>query len=207
MNEVIDGDTLLRIMPPPSAADSTADWDLMAQSWGKRFPTDYRWFMGVYGPGAIEQYLAIVPPETKQRSVSDSRGMMRESIAAKWAWSDTEKPPEYVGRSDPELIAWGVDGSADILCWDASGADPDAWPVLVYHRDDDVWRRYDCGFVAFLVRLLQGDLGHNPLGSTGLWGEGSARFMTPAEEQQLLAQGVNPWTGEPDPWGGGPPGV
>ncbi|GGN90595.1 hypothetical protein GCM10011579_086620 [Streptomyces albiflavescens] len=62
------------------------------------------------------------------------------------------------GRDEPGADRLGVDSSADILCWGASGEDPGIWPVLVYNRDDSLWSRYDCGMVEFLSRLLRADL-------------------------------------------------
>jgi hypothetical protein len=35
-----------------------------------------------------------------------------------------------------------------------------------------------------------------------LWGKQPATFLTWREEQRLLKEGLDPWTGEPDPFAG-----
>jgi signal peptidase I len=67
---------------------------------------------------------------------------------------------------DPELSAWGVDASADILCWDASGVDPTPRPQpgrcpLAAVRP---WK------AEFLSRTLRAEFDECPLGSDDLWG-------------------------------------
>ncbi|MFE6334245.1 hypothetical protein ACFVOK_13635 [Streptomyces sp. NPDC057798] len=95
-----------------------------------------------------------------------------------------------------------MDSSADILCWDASGTDPGAWPVLVLDRVEGLWSRYDCGMAGFLTRLLRAEFDECPLGDLSLRGRGSAVFLMVSEYQRRLEQGLDPWTGKPDPCAG-----
>lgn len=195
-------ETLRRLMPPTAESDTSVDWDRMSESWGKEFPADYRGFIQVYGGGAIENYLEVLKPEPKGEPPEQATGGMRHEIAnAEYHWTNTRKSPE-LAEVTPELIAWGADASADTLCWDASGEDPGRWPVLVYKRNDDLWSRYDCGMVEFLVRILRADFDECPLGDLSLWGKEPATFLTRSEEQRRLKAGLDPWTGEPDPYAG-----
>jgi hypothetical protein len=41
-----------------------------------------------------------------------------------------------------------------------------------------------------------------PLGGLSLWGKASVTFLTWAEEERRLKAGLDPWTGEPDPYAG-----
>ncbi len=68
-------------------------------------------------------------------TVTENSDMANETEVAREAWSWVRKARE-LAEARPELIAWGGDASADLLCWDASGEDPGRWPVLVYDRDD-----------------------------------------------------------------------
>jgi hypothetical protein len=202
-----DWETLLRLMPPTTENDTSVDWARLRESWGKEFPADYRQFIGLYGAGTAGTiggygYLVIEDPEPKgELRESATGGMLHETANAEYVWATVRKSPQLAGTS-PELIAWGADASADILCWDASGEDPSTWPVLVYNRGDSLWRRYDCGMVAFLLRVLQADFDDCPLGGTDLWGNASVTFLTLREQQRLLKTGLDPWTGEPDPYAG-----
>ena len=84
-----------------------------------------------------------------------------------------------------------------------AGDDPARWPVVVRdQRRRYLWRRYDCGMVEFLVRTLHARLDECPLGDLSLWGKASVTFLTQSEEQRRLKAGLDPWTGEPDPYAG-----
>ncbi len=195
-------ETLRRLMPPTAESDASVDWAGLSRSWGKDLPSDYRTFIEEYGAGTIENYLVIYDPERKGAPPKGATGGMRVGTAdAKDAWAREHKSPDLAGTA-PELIAWGSDASADILCWDVSSDDPDRWPVLVRNRDDDLWRRYDCGMAEFLARTLRADFDECPLGNLSLWGKASVTFLTWAEEERRLKAGLDPWTGEPDPYAG-----
>lgn len=193
-------ETLRRLMPPTAASDTAVDWSWMIDRWGKEFPDDYRQFVDVYGAGSIDNYLSILAPEAAGDEPSDN-GMLSETATAQTIWMRGRKSNE-IADLNPELIAWGVDASADLLCWDASGDDPGRWPVLVFNRDDALWSRYDCGMAEFLLRLLRADFVNCPLGAIGLWGVRTVRFLNNREYLRLLNQGFDPWTGEPDPYAG-----
>ncbi|PBC61813.1 hypothetical protein BKI49_22745 [Streptomyces sp. Tue6028] len=190
------------LVQAPTGPDVSVDWARMSESWGTEFPRDYRHFVERYGSGTLQSCLVIEEPEPGGgRPTSAFGGMLHETANAEEAWVSARKPPEWAGPA-PVLIAWGADSSADILCWDASGDDPDTWPVLVYNRDDGEWGRYNCGMVEFLSRLLRADFDDCPLGDLSLWGRWSVTFLTEREQQRLLKAGLDPWTGEPDPYAG-----
>ncbi len=200
MSETADFQALRELMPPTAPSDATADWEALARSWGKAFPSDYRQFIELYGAGTIQDYLVVVTPEPKGRPHRNAtRGMRHETANAAEAWASMTKSPE-LADSAPELIAWGADASADILCWDASGDDPERWPVLVCNRDDQLWRRYDIGMAGFLVCVMSGEFDECPLGGLALWNRRGATFLNEREYQRLLDEGLDPWTGEPDPY-------
>ncbi|MFI1466137.1 SMI1/KNR4 family protein [Streptomyces wuyuanensis] len=202
MSEETAWETLLRLMPPTAVSDTLVDWGQMRDAWDKEFPADYRRFIGEYGAGTLEDYLVVINPEPKGgRPKAELSGMLHETANAESAWAREPKSPELAGTA-PELIAWGADASSDILCWDASGPDPGTWPVLVRSRDNNLWRRYDCGMVEFLACMLRADLDQNPLGDLVLWGTQPATFLNEREEGRRLEQGLDPWTGEPDPYAG-----
>ncbi len=195
-------ETLRELMPPTAASDTVADWERLSESWGKEFPVDYRQFIDTYGAGAIQEFLEIQKPEPKEDvPESSTGGMLHETANAEYAWAEMRKSPE-LGRATPELIAWGADASADILCWDASGEDPERWPVLVYNRAEGLWRRYDVGMAEFLVRVLRAQFADCPLGDLSLWSRGAVTFLNEREEQRRIDEGLDPWTGEPDPFAG-----
>lgn len=193
---------LRRMMPPPVAPDVAVDWGQLSGSWGKEFPADYRQFIGVYGPGTIEDFLVIQEPEPREAlSPAATGGMASETANAETVWTEFRKEAA-LAEVGPVLIAWAASAGADILCWDASGGNPDAWPVLVWNRDDTAWRRYDCGMVEFLRRVLAAEFDECPLSGTNIWGVATVKYLTLGEEMRLRKEGLDPWTGEPDPYAG-----
>lgn len=202
MTEVEGLEELRRLMPPTAESDTSVDWARMSESWGREFPADYRRFIGAYGAGTIENYLVVQEPEPRgERTPGATGGMVQETANATLAWTKVPRSPELADAA-PELIAWGADASADILCWDASGADPAGWPVLVHDRNANLWRRYDCGMVEFLVHVLRAEFESCPLGDRSLWGKDGLTFLNRREEQRRTKAGLDPWTGEPDPYAG-----
>ncbi|MGP3637485.1 SMI1/KNR4 family protein [Streptomyces sp. 24-1644] len=193
-------DTLLRLMPPTAASDTSVDWERMCESWGKQFPSDFRHFITVYGAGTIDNCLSVLEPEPRGVEPGPDN-MLMETVNAENAWAREPKSADLV-NTRPELIAWGMDSSSNILCWDASGDDPEAWPVLVRNRDGKLWSRYECGMAEFLVRVLRADFPDCPLSDVSLWGRHPAVFLNQREYQRLLKAGLDPRTGEPDPYAG-----
>ncbi|MEH0546952.1 SMI1/KNR4 family protein [Streptomyces sp. B21-105] len=188
-----------RIMPTHPGAGDSVDWDAIEASWRTRFPSDYKEFMAEYGEGAIDDYLALLAPETHVGPGDASyMGMQLESANAEDVWRAAKSRAAEI----PRLIAWGVDSSADILCWLATDSDPDKWLVVVWGRGDARWTEYACGMLEFLCRLFRAEFDECPVGDLTLWGNASPRFLHRDEEQRLRASGLDPWTGEPDPYAG-----
>jgi len=192
-------ETLLRLMPPVTASDTTVDWDAMAASWGRQFPSDYRRFIAVYGSGSVDEILAISAPTTREAMGSGASGRIRsDAEVAEDMWRECRKAPGLEGTA-PRLIPWAASCSGDFLCWDTSDEDPDRWPILVYERGDSIWRRYDYGMVDFIARIMTADLPDNPLSDSSLWGRRSAIYLTHTEWMRRSRAGLIPLTGEPDP--------
>ncbi|WP_430781699.1 hypothetical protein [Actinoplanes sp. G11-F43] len=74
--------------------------------------------------------------------------------------------------------------------------------MLVWNRGQGNWSRYDVGMVEFLRRHLAGAFPACPLGDTYLFGRGAAMYLNRTEHTRRVRSGVDPWTGEPDPYAG-----
>ncbi|MEV1007135.1 hypothetical protein [Streptomyces sp. NPDC049881] len=66
----------------------------------------------------------------------------------------------------------------------------------------DMATRIECGMVSLLLEIFTAELGENPLSGTALWGKDLVRFLHQRDEEALRTQGIDPWTGEPDPFAG-----
>ncbi|MCZ4121671.1 SMI1/KNR4 family protein [Streptomyces sp. H39-S7] len=193
-----DFQALMRIMPPHAGAGDVVDWAAVEQGWGFQFPVDYKRFMEVYGGGAIDNYLATISPEPFGLDAA-FQGMISETRNARANW-DRRPGGQGVVTASSSLVVWGVDASADLLCWVTDGADPDRWPVMVWNQDDRQWTVFNCGMADFLLRMFRAEFDECPLGDLSLWGEADPQFLHTNEEKRLRAAGLDPWTGEPDPF-------
>lgn len=183
-------------MPSHPGAGETVDWDAVEASWGTAFPSDFKEFMAEYGAGTIDDYLSVLLAEPRGGfgGVPAYMGMAEESRNAEDMWRS--------GSCTPRLITWGLDSSADILCWRADGGDPDRWPVMVWSRHGGRWSEYPGGMTEFLCRVFRAEFDRCPLGDLSLWGAASPRFLHREEQQRLRDLGIDPWTGDADPFAG-----
>ncbi|MFI7274654.1 hypothetical protein [Streptomyces sp. NPDC049879] len=195
-------DRLLEMMPPSPNAGEEVDWGQVCETWGHGFPSDYRAFVQHYGRGGIEDFLEVLVPGS--RDVGSLSGMYRESENARQAWLDDAPHGVPDGVRGDSLIAWGVNVESDLLCWEVTEAgSPDLWPIVIFRRHGyPHWRKFECGMVSLLLEIFTAELGENPLSGTVLWGKDLVRFLHQRDEEALRTQGIDPWTGEPDPFAG-----
>ncbi|MFJ6934765.1 SMI1/KNR4 family protein [Streptomyces sp. NPDC101132] len=181
---------LLNVMPPHVGAGVSVDWHTLERAWGTGFPADYKAFIEHYGPGAIENFLAVFVPTLDE--VGRPAGEMAEES---WVARDEWESEGLAGvDADPDqLLAWATDGTADLLCWLRTDGSPDDWPVLVYERGRDTWQLYHCGMVEFLIRIFRAELPRHPLSGTPLWAVERPRFLTGPEQRRIRATGQDPW--------------
>ncbi|MFF9912731.1 SMI1/KNR4 family protein [Streptomyces sp. NPDC013457] len=182
-------DVLLSLMPPHVGAGSVIDWDATEKVWGSPFPTDYKEFVKHYGAGSIENFLAVLQP-----SPDGSGRMADETSVAQELWEELEGIPDVEAEPD-RILAWAMDGTADLLCWMRTEDDPDEWPVVVYRRLEDAWQLYECGMVEFLTRVFRAEFPQNPLSSTAMWGVPTPLFLTRREATRIRESGRDPWEG------------
>jgi hypothetical protein len=195
------------VLAPDAGADEGADegvdWEALSAAWGLCFPSDYRAFMEVYGAGGISDCLEVLRPLGPDRM--DDGGMASETANARDQWPPDSAADSVagVGGTTGSVLAWGVTTAADVLCWLTSPDDPDRWPVAVLRPSlVSRWTVHPVGMAEFLRRLLAGEFGSCPVSDTTLWRAGTGRFLHWREEERLLAKGIDPWTGEPDPYAG-----
>ncbi|WP_207309664.1 SMI1/KNR4 family protein [Streptomyces kasugaensis] len=191
---------LKRIMPPESGVGEDVNWAELRKAWGTSLPSDYMAFMAEYGAGEISGAFSIVRPQKPGATSSDMSGMAYETVNARELWQPAPAP-SGAGAGLSPVIAWGISAGADILCWLTERSDPNRWPVVVLGRHTKtLWNTYDCGMTEFLRRLFHAEFDECPLSDETLWGNSSPQFLNYREIEQLREAGVDPWTGEPDPY-------
>ena len=197
-------EALVRIMPPEHGADEGVDWDAVEAQFGTPLPADYRAFMAVYGGGSIGGQLSILPP-LQPDDGWDDMAIAGETASLRYYWEQDGGVPG-AGLGADAVLAWGVGSSSpDLLGWLRTGPNPDEWPVVVWRRHvsygEPAFVRFDSGMAEFLRRLLVAELDECPLSDVSLWGR-PERFVHWREQQRRFRAGLDPITGEPDPYAG-----
>ncbi|MEV5943425.1 SMI1/KNR4 family protein [Streptomyces sp. NPDC051994] len=192
---------LMGIVQHSDESGDVVDWEALQGHYGAGFPTDYREFTEFFGEGSFNEDGIMVPiPRSTPGQQWRTHRLPDDTIASpdmqNWA------RPELAGRhSLSDMLVWGSTGGADVLCWLTEDRNPDMWPVAVWSRDDASWELYECGMAEFLVRVFTADFGRCPLSDLSVWGR-PVRFLHAREEERLRGEGLNPWTGEANPFAG-----
>ena len=183
---------LLALAPMEPGGTERIDWVAAEAGLGTRLPADYRSFLDAYGVGDILNMVVLPPMEIDVPGPS----IATETAEFRTLWNED-------GGVPGDVLPWGGGCNANLLGWLTTGPDPDAWPVVVWRRhmssDETHWKLFDCGMVRFIVRLMRAEFDRCPLGDASLWGQ-PAPFVSRREQRRRLVAGLDPMTGEPDPY-------
>jgi hypothetical protein len=174
------------------------DWAAAEAELGTRLPADYRSLLDTYGVGDIGNMVVLppVPIDVRGPSIGTEIDLFRT------LWDEDCGVPGVAARAE-DVLPWGTGCNANLLGWLTTGPDPDAWPVVVWRRHmsstETHWALFDCGMVRFLTRLMRAEFDACPLGDASLWGR-PMPFISRREQRRRLVAGLDPMTGEPDPY-------
>ncbi|WP_443074822.1 SMI1/KNR4 family protein [Streptomyces sp. NBC_01431] len=182
------------------------DWAEIKANYGTDFPTDYKEFVSSYGSGTIDESLTVRIPGGRAPSAPQGGWKYVGRFPERTVRNPAMQEWRYAAPADryplDRMLIWGETSSADILCWVAVDVNPDRWPVAVWARHVGGWSTYECGMVQFLTGILTARLPECPVSDDALWGAAPARFLHAREEMRLREAGLDPDTGEPDPYAG-----
>ncbi|MEV7508483.1 MULTISPECIES: SMI1/KNR4 family protein [unclassified Streptomyces] len=174
-------------LPTDFGVDEGVDWVAAEAKWESRFPSDFVAFMSVYGAGTLTRHVGIYEPL--------SEAFEEETETARDIW-EVEGGRELLDVDPAHILAWGVTGGADILCWLTTDSDPDEWPVLVCGRHtEEVFTVYPCGMAEFLRRLLLNEFPVHPISVDVTSADGGFVHRSVARERRRA--GLDAYTGEP----------
>ncbi|MEU9075617.1 hypothetical protein [Kitasatospora sp. NPDC048538] len=151
---------LTRLLGDPASRPAATPWHRSVAEVGFAFPSDYREFVDRYGSVRINGELSVWVPTCTSYDGGPVVGfpgfvcLTTEGIAAELgADGDCPYPihPESGG-----LLSWGSNPNADQFFWLAESEEPDTWPVVAFYRSLEEWDRFDGGFAAFLLGVVDG---------------------------------------------------
>ncbi|MFF2640270.1 SMI1/KNR4 family protein [Streptomyces niveus] len=192
---------LLDLVPADSAGGEQIDWVAAEASLGVKLPSDYRALLDTYGVGDIGE-LVILPPLP-----SDVRGwegchIGGMTVSLRGLWEDNGGVPDVTLGADA-ILPWGSGMNANEMAWLMNDPDSDKWPVIAWRRHhswgESPWALFDCNMVQFITRMMLGQFEACPLGDESLWKQ-TDTFVSWREQRRRLRAGLDPFTGEPDPY-------
>lgn len=145
---------LMKLLPPPSSAVESADavaWDRFEQSFGTALPLDYKQFVTIYGTGAIDGFLWILNPFSKNRYLNllEEGRVKLEALEA--FIHETVPYPLYPKPNG--LLPCGVSDNGDVIFWLCSGH-PSEWSLVLNEGRGPRWRDYKLSLTDFLIQLI-----------------------------------------------------
>ncbi|PUB27630.1 hypothetical protein C8K30_10477 [Promicromonospora sp. AC04] len=184
---------LISSVQPIGALGEPRDWERLRPPKGTLFPSDYRAFIDRFGGGYFEEDFGVLEAGRIRASGMEQMVAETSNVYSMWGNGRPEDNVYSVWEGAPESVemwAWGVSGSADIVCWDISSDDPESWATIVWDQTAWEWTRYELGFSEFLLTsVFEGypDLGLIPSGDM-------IRYLSYAEDERRFAMGISAWS-------------
>lgn len=146
------------LIPPdnPVGTGSAEEWDLLESRLGKRLPTDYKNFVGVYGAGSIDvegDEFTVLNPFAGLRSLRLERMIATQREAHAVIVEIFSKYGDAPEQPDG-LIPWGTNTTRGLTFWEPNDPDPDRWTV--HGEIDDDRMSFPEDMTTYLLNVFRG---------------------------------------------------
>ena len=175
--------SLIEHVPPPAnPVENQGDWAQVELQLGTSLPDDYKWFISVYGTGAIcDDYIRVLNPFTKI-GVLDLlkcyRGTLDRYRVAKKE-GETPIVPYPVYPEPGGILPWGTSANGHEMSWLTIG-EPNNWGIVFSDRNRIECRKYEQVCMSeFLVTVLKGQMDGGAFKVPEFFLEDQPRFRTP----------------------------
>lgn len=148
------------MVPPetPSEVPSASDWIVVEAVLGIELPVDYKQFVDTFGTGAIDGFLWVLNPISRNPNLNLIVQSKKILEAQRKLSEDPATKIDYSFHPDvPGLFPWAVSDNGDVVYWHCNG-DPFNWPVVISDGRASMWREYATSASEFIYMLLTRDL-------------------------------------------------
>jgi hypothetical protein len=149
--------SLLSAIQPPDKPTETPDeggWKSVEVKLRLKLPMDYQEFIASYGTGAIDNFLWVLNPFSRNNNLNlitqakiqldaQRQFSMESGITAPYAFY-----PETNG-----LFPWGITDNGDVLYWLCKGS-PSDWETVACDSRASRWRAFHLTMSEFLTELV-----------------------------------------------------
>lgn len=148
------------IQPPgkPSGVPNGGGWNSVERSIGIELPEDYKEFIATYGTGAVDGFLWVLNPFSRNENLNlINQATVRLDAQRQFSAESGTKTP-YPLNPDPNgLFPWGVTDNGDVLYWLCKGS-PSTWMIVVCDSRASRWREFKLSTGQFLAALVTREL-------------------------------------------------
>jgi hypothetical protein len=144
---------MLRLVHPPNVATTRVDWTAVERDLGIGLPGDYKRYIDTYGAGAIDGFLWILHPMTRNRHVNLGEQRLSRLDALRNFLVGVDPRVRATNPNPDELMPWGFTENGDVCFWHICG-NAETWTVVLQESRCAQWESFDGGMVVFLEALL-----------------------------------------------------
>lgn len=147
-------DELMQLVPPPLEMPAApVDWEQLEASLGSVLPADYKWLIGVYGPGKFDDFLFVLQPDSPFAPIRLVDSAQRSVEVLEQLSGRGEEIP----YAPAVLMPVAKTDNGDTIYWVMQPAsEPDSWTVVGNAARNTNWPEFDGGIVDFLVAVISG---------------------------------------------------
>lgn len=154
---------LISLLPPPSPrALDDAIWLTFESEKNLRLPNDFKELISNYGCGAIDDFLWLLNPLSKNSNLNfeKSKYFLEAYAVMRQDFLSDYPRPDYPEKGS--FLPWAVTDNGETIVWLVDG-EADSWRVAIHSSDQGEEEVYDFGCVEFLSKLLTKDISSNIL--------------------------------------------
>jgi hypothetical protein len=148
---------LENLMRPPARPSETPEkggWEAVEATLGFALPEDYKEFISTYGTGAVDGFLWVLNPFSKNQHLNlINQGTVRLDAQRRFAEDSGITTPYALHPDADGLFPWGLTDNGDVLYWLCKGA-PSSWFIVVCDSRASYWEEFNFSTTEFLASLI-----------------------------------------------------
>ncbi|WP_439214229.1 SMI1/KNR4 family protein [Duffyella gerundensis] len=149
---------LISLLSPPSQRIfDNAAWAIFESKLSLRLPNDFKKFISIYGCGAIDDFVWVLNPFSKNPNLNfeKSKYFINAYAVMRQDFLSDYPRPDY--PAEGSFLPWAVTDNGETFVWVVDG-EPDSWKVAIHSSDQGEEEVYNFGCVEFILKLVNREI-------------------------------------------------